>query len=93
MPTKKRIPANKIDRDVLHSYLRRNANHRGRVTVKLGELADDLGIRSDHLSRILIEMAAAGRMRRISSSNLGVLFSVRDFDEWARETGYRRPRQ
>lgn len=78
-------PANKIDRDMLHAYLYRHSNNRGRITVKHIDLAEDLGIRDDHLGRIMNEMAAAGRVKRITSSNNGVVYSVRDPTEWEKE--------
>lgn len=94
MPRKTaRVPENKIDRDALHLYAMRIANHRGRARISHASLADELGIRSDHMGRILQEMVAAGRMRRISSSNEGVVYAIKDFDVWAKETGYQKPRQ
>ena len=79
----------KIDRDALHFYLFHKANSRGLVTLHMGPLADDLGIRNDHLGRILNEMAGAGRISKVRRGPSGVVYSVRDPEEWATETGYR----
>lgn len=78
----KRVVPNKVDRDRLHEYLWRNSNSRGRVTVKHADFAEDLGIRADHLGRILREMVAAKRMTQIATSHDGVTYGVVDPSKW-----------
>lgn len=73
----------KVDRDALHAYLWKRTDQRGRITVKIADLADDLGIRRDHMGRILREMGDAGRLKKTSAlvRNVGI-FTVVDPDEW-----------
>lgn len=86
----KRAVPNKVDRDKLHGYLFRNANSRGKITVKHFELAEDLGIRSDHFGRIMAEMVAAERMQKIATGPTGVTYVVKDPDVWKKSLPQRK---
>lgn len=81
----------KLDRDALHSYVFRHANTRGLATIRVDRLADELGIRADHMSRIFNEMVVAERLKKIRASNAGVTFRVTDPEEWTKE--HRRSRR
>jgi DNA-binding MarR family transcriptional regulator len=74
----------KLDRDALHAYLYKRTDHMGRVQIKITDLAGDLGIRRDHLGRIIKEMVNDGRMKKTSSTfhNVGI-YTITDPDTWA----------
>lgn len=78
----------KIDRDKLHRALFEKANRAGHVEVKLLDLAELLGIRADHLGRIMKEMAADGRIEKISTARHRVsTWKIVDPDEWTGTKG------
>lgn len=73
----------KVDRDGLHRFLHRKANARGRLEIRVGDLADDLGVNREHMGRILREMTAAGRLRKVKATVTGVwTYEIVDPDEW-----------
>jgi hypothetical protein len=77
----------KIDRDALHRLLFERVNHRGQVEVRGLEFGQEIGVRTDHVRRILGDMAAAGRIKQVRRSYRGTVWSVRDPEEWRKERG------
>jgi len=74
----------RVDRDGLHRFLHRKANARDRLEIRVGELADDLGVNREHMGRILREMVAAGRLRKVKATVTGVwTYEIIDPEDWA----------
>lgn len=89
-----RVIPNKVDRDSLHAYLFRKANSRGKLVVRHLDLAESLGIRSDHLGRIMREMADDNRLSKITQSGRdGVIYVIKDPASWVRPAPTRKTRR
>jgi hypothetical protein len=54
----------KVDRDLLHSYMWRNSDRNGRWIGRPGDLAEGLGVNAATMSTILTEMVQDGRLLR-----------------------------
>lgn len=63
----------KLDRAALHQYLWRKANDRGRLEIKINDLAEALQVERGHMGRIIREMVDDGRLRLVNRgvSNVG----------------------
>ncbi len=77
----------KVDRDGLHRYLYRKAGEVSpfhRMPIKQIALAEDLGLDSGHMHRIIKEMVEAGRLKKVESGVSGVgVYSITNPDEWS----------
>jgi hypothetical protein len=75
----------KLDRDKLHRWLYSQADPRThRLQVVNTRLADLLGMRADHLGRIIKEMVGQGRLLKVSTERYRVAsYFVVDPDVWA----------
>lgn len=62
----------KVDRDLLHDYLWKKADHNGRIPFTQDKLATDLGINKYTMSTIFREMYDTGRLRKNGSKTFVV---------------------
>jgi hypothetical protein len=76
-----------IDRDALHRFLYRRADHFHRLRFDLRELADEVGVNYAWLSQVITEMAHEGRMRRIAGAKQQQkTYRVEDPATWRRQS-------
>lgn len=55
----------KVDRDLLHEFMWKHADHNGRFTMSQKELADALSVSVYTMSTIFHEMLVSGRLRKV----------------------------
>jgi len=73
-----------LDRDGLHRMLWRRGNRNGKITFRLEELADELGVSRFTISRVMAEFMAENRVFKLSAPRrAGCTYRVADPDEWA----------
>lgn len=74
----------RIDRELLHRYLRDKADSHGRLRILQTEVADQIGCSKFTLNRLLKELEEAGRVTRISrrraTAGLYVIADPKQFD-------------
>lgn len=63
-------PPMKIDRDALHRVLYRRSDRHHRLRLSCRVLSDELGVSYANFTRVIIEMAAQGRLRRIAGGRM-----------------------
>ncbi len=74
-------PTTEIDRDALHRLLWNRSNSRGRITFRVDQFSEDLGISKYTLSRIMVQFVREGRATKLTGlSSKGTTYRMADPD-------------